>query len=241
MKRASRIILTAVWLAVVAAGAGSASGSHTAQHRYLTEQKNRQDIPAHYQSMTFAEFRALPVVPERYTTSDWETVRTQTQLSVSLEGYIAEVLRAADGATYGRPPEQGDFHVHLREAKVPHCWPAGPQNQQIVTEITPHFQPPRTGWSYETLRDLCQRQFRVRISGWLLHDYPHLKDVGDWRASAWEIHPVMNIERKGRAEWRKKLLSNCGCRVRRRRSRRTLLWMSSTVSGARFARRPYFR
>ena len=204
VRRASQIILIAVWLAVDAAGVpGSAQGSHTAQHRYLTEQKNRQDIPAHYQSMTFAEFRALPVVPERYTTSDWETVRTQTQRSVSLEGYIAEVLRAADGATYGRPPEQGDFHVHLREAKVPHCWPAGPQNQQIVTEITPHFQPPRTGWSYETLRDLCQRQFRVRISGWLLHDYPHLKDVGDWRASAWEIHPVMNIEvwNAGRDEW----------------------------------------
>ena len=204
VRRASQIILTAVCLAMGATGVpGSASGSHTAQHRYLTEQKNRQDIPAHYQSMTFAEFRALPVVPERYTTSDWETVRTQTQRSVSLEGYIAEVLRAADGATYGRPPEQGDFHVHLREAKVPHCWPAGPQNQQIVTEITPHFQPPRTGWSYETLRDLCQRQFRVRISGWLLHDYPHLKDVGDWRASAWEIHPVMNIEvwNAGRDEW----------------------------------------
>jgi len=133
--------------------------------------------------MTFAEFLALPLVPEQYTSSVWEKVRTQTQRSVSLEGYIAEVMRAADGATYGRPREHGDFHVHLPEAKVARCWPDGPQNQQIVTEITPHFQSPRTGWSYETLRDLCQRQVRVRISGWLLHDYAHLKDVGDWRAS----------------------------------------------------------
>jgi hypothetical protein len=204
VRRASQIILIAVWLAVDAAGVpGSAQGSHTAQHRYLTEQKNRQDIPVHYEPVTFAEFLALPVVPERHTTSDWEMVRTQTQRSVRLEGYIAEVMRAADGTTYGRPPEQGDFHVHVREAKRPHCWPEGPQKQQIATEVTPHFQPPRTGWAYETLRDLCQRQVRVRISGWLLHDYPHLKDVGDWRASAWEIHPVTNIEvwDTGRDEW----------------------------------------
>ena len=204
VRRASKIILIAVWLGVGATGVPeSALGGHTAQHRYLTEQKNRQDIPAHYEPMTFAEFLALPLVAEKYTNSDWETVRTHTQRSVSLEGYIAELMRAADGATYGRPAEQGDFHVHLREAKAPRCWPAGPQNQQIVTEITPHFQPPRAGWSYETLRDLCQRQVRVRISGWLLHDYQHLKDVGDWRASAWEIHPVISIEvwDSGRDEW----------------------------------------
>lgn len=34
--------------------------------------------------------------------SDWETVRTQTLRGVSLEGYIAEVIQASDGATYGR-------------------------------------------------------------------------------------------------------------------------------------------
>ena len=77
---------------------------------------------------------------------------------------------------------------------MPQCNPPGPRGGQIVTEVTPPFQPPKTGWSYEALDGLCQRQARVRISGWLLHDYPHLKDVGAWRASAWEIHPVTKIE-----------------------------------------------
>jgi len=26
---------------------------------------------------------------------------------------------------------------------------------------------------------------RVRISGWLLHDYQPIRDVGDWQATAW--------------------------------------------------------
>jgi hypothetical protein len=124
MRRAATIALLAVWLGLGAAGVPeSALAKHTAQHRYLDEQKNRTAIPAHYEPLAFAEFLALPAVPERYTAPDWDTVRVQTQRGVSLEGYIAEVIRAGDGATYGRPREQGDLHVHLREARQPQCAP----------------------------------------------------------------------------------------------------------------------
>ena len=193
--RTATITLLAVCLGLGAAGVpASALAKHSDQHRYLTEQKNRTDIPRRYEPLTFAEFLALPAIPERYTASEWDTVRAQTQRSVRLEGYIAEVIQAADGATYGRPPDQGDLHVHLRAARQPQCGVGGSRNQQLVTEVTPHFQPPKTDWSYEALLGLCRRQVRVRISGWLLHDYPHVKDVGNWRASAWEIHPVTDIE-----------------------------------------------
>ncbi len=170
------------------------SDARSVQRSYLIEQKNRVDIPSQYEPMTFAGFLTLPALPARYTASDWQVVRTSTQQAVSLEGYIAEVIHARDGVTYGRPPDEGDFHVHLREAREPQCAPESPRDRQTVTEVTPPFQPPRTGWSHEALLDLCRRQVRVRISGWLLHDYQRLRDVGDWRASAWEIHPVTNIE-----------------------------------------------
>jgi hypothetical protein len=204
--RTATITLLAVFLGLGAAGVpASALAKHSDQHRYLTEQKNRTDIPRRYEPLTFAEFLALPAIPEKYTASEWDTVRTQTQRGVGLEGYIAEVIQAADGATYGRPPDQGDLHVHLRAARQPQCGVGGLRNQQIVTEVTPHFQPPTTGWSYEALLDLCQRQARVRISGWLLHDYQHIRDIGAWRASAWEIHPVTSIEvwSPEREEWQR--------------------------------------
>jgi hypothetical protein len=206
MPRATTVTLLVACLGLCACGLpASALGRNTPQHHYLTEQKNRTDIPAHYELLTFAQFLALPAVPERYTAPDWTIVRAQTRRSVSLKGYIGEVIQAVDGATYGRPPEQGDLHVHLREARQLQCGVRGSRNRQIVTEVTPHFQPPTTGWSYEALLDLCQRQVRVRISGWLLHDYQHIKDVGASRASAWEIHPVTNIEvwDPGREEWQK--------------------------------------
>ena len=166
-------------LGLVAGGIPSASlAQRTSQHRYLTEQKNRFEISTHYEPLTFADFLALPAIPAHYSTSDWDTVRQQTQRAVSLEGYIAELIQARDGTTYGRPPDQGDLHVHLRDVRPSQCGLAGPRGGQIVTEITPHFQPPKTKWSSEALVDLCRRQVRVRISGWLLHDYQHIRDVG---------------------------------------------------------------
>ena len=170
------------------------SRSRAEQHRYLVEQKNRTTVPAAFELLTFAEFLALPSLPVEYRPSDWEMVRRYSQRGVSLEGYLAEVVQWYDGLTYGRLPWQGDVHLHLRERPQPGCFPEGPRSGQLVAEVTPYFQPPETGWSYAVLLELCQRQARVRLSGFLLHDYPHEQTVGKWRASAWEIHPVTKIE-----------------------------------------------
>lgn|GEM_PF-592970 len=164
------------------------------QYRYLREVKNRTEVPAQYEALTFAQLLALPALPRVYEDGDWDAVRAHAARAVSLEGYVGEVRRVGDGWNYGPLPWQGDVHVHLRDQPQPRCFPDGPRGGQIVTEVTPHFQPPRTGWSDEALWDLCLRQVRVRISGWLMHDYQHLDGVGRWRASAWEIHPVTKIE-----------------------------------------------
>ena len=165
-----------------------------AQGRYLIEQKNREEVPSHYESLTYAEFLALPALTDHYSEQDWTIVRQESLRAVRLEGYIAEVRQIFDGPMYGEWPWEGDFHVHLRERPQPQCFPPGPRHDQIVTEVTPHFQPPRTGWSEAVLRGLCNRQVRVRISGWLLHDYQHADGVSRWRATPWEIHPVTRIE-----------------------------------------------
>lgn len=195
MPRARRLTLVAALLGLGSAMVPTACALiFTAQYGYLLEVKNRTEVPAQYTSMTFAEFLALPGFSAGYTDGDWEAVRTNTARAVNLEGYIAEVRQVRDGLNYGRLPWHGDIHLHLRERPQPRCFPDGPRREQLVTEVTPPFQPPKTGWSFETLLDLCEHQTRVRISGWLLHDYVHADGVGRWRASAWEIHPVTKIE-----------------------------------------------
>jgi len=164
------------------------------QGRYLVDQKNRVEVPPQYEPMTFKEFLALPTLSTSYTDAEWGLVRAQSERAVNIEGHIAEVRQVYDGPMYGKGPWAGDLHVHLREQPQSQCFPPGPRGNQIVTEVTPHFQPPKTGWSEKTLRDLCDRQVRVRLSGLLMHDYPHLDGVGRWRNSPWEIHPVTKIE-----------------------------------------------
>jgi hypothetical protein len=195
MRRSIRTMLTLLLLwggtTVLLSGCALFFG---AQGRYLIEQKNREEVPSHYESLTFAEFLALPALTDHYTEQDWTFVRLASQRAVSLEGYIAEVRQIFDGPMYGEWPWEGDLHVHLRDRPQSQCFPSGPRHDQIVTEVTPHFQPPQTGWSETVLRDLCDRQVRVRISGLLLHDYQHTDGVTRWRATPWEIHPVTRIE-----------------------------------------------
>ncbi|MBI4588835.1 MAG: hypothetical protein HY725_08335 [Candidatus Rokubacteria bacterium] len=177
MLRARRFALVAVLLGLgggALSAFSAATAAHTIQHSYLTKKKNRVEVPSHYEPLEFAEFLALPALPEEYTVPDWKIVAAYTRQPVSLDGYLAEVLPVPDGATYGRPPANGDVHLHLRAARPSQCFPVGPRADQVVVEVTPHFQPPARGWSFGALLSLCLRQARVRISGWLLHDYEHV-------------------------------------------------------------------
>lgn len=190
----SRAALAAGCLLLCVVPLLASCGILSPQYRYLLEVKNRQEVPPQYEALSFAEFLALPALPLAYEDGNWEAVRAHNARAVSLEGYVGEVRRVRDGWNYGPLPWKGDVHVHLRDHPQPRCFPDGPRGGQIVTEVTPHFQPPKTGWSDEVLWDLCQRQVRVRISGWLMHDFQHVDGVGRWRASAWEIHPVTGID-----------------------------------------------
>jgi hypothetical protein len=41
----------------------------------------------------------------------------------------------------------------------------------------------------------------VRISGWLLMDQEHPEQLGQTRASLWEIHPILHIEVNEGGSW----------------------------------------
>jgi hypothetical protein len=189
--RKARVTTVALWSAVIILAAGAVgyvmtraiAGASAWQYGYLIQHKRRVTIPSSYEPLTWDDFLALPALPKAYGAADWDTVQAYSARGVSLEGYIAETLRMRDG----------DLHVHLRSTPSPQCFPKGHREEQIVMEITPAFQPPTTGWSSAVLQDLCERQLRVRIAGWLMHDFPHTGDH-TWRATMWEIHPVTCLE-----------------------------------------------
>ncbi len=91
-----------------------------------------------------------------------------------------------------------DTHIEL-VLDATHTAPS----QRIIAEVTPRWRTAMaTGgvdWSTTALTALKGR--RVRLRGWMLYDFEHAGEsentapgrTGNWRASAWEIHPITAI------------------------------------------------
>jgi len=159
-----------------------------APKRSLREMKERTTSPGHFEPTTFAAMAALPRhVPLA------ECVAIEGR-AVSLEGYAQRMLRAADG----------DIHLDFADtlAADGHLVP------YLSAEITPQWHL-GTRWRFERLVALLRpfivdpvrfdvRPRRVRVSGWLLYDYPYEDERAVFgfplHVTLWEIHPVTRIE-----------------------------------------------
>jgi hypothetical protein len=119
--------------------------------------------------------------------------------AAAVEGYVVEVaeggMEAANCFSYRRR----DVHVHIAAR------PDAPRREWLVVEVTPRVadraRAQGLDWSAATLgRELVGR--RCRFEGWLLFDTEHAGEsentapgrAGNWRATAWEIHPATRIE-----------------------------------------------
>ena len=187
------IALGAFVLAGLLAGAAVGAGKEpeVLAFEHLQRQMFRDEAPRVYAPISFALFLSLPELPIR-TMPDLVAIDEMERQAVSLTGYVVRVLPVPTRLAGHRPTEY-NFQVHLRPASVGRCL-IEDSPRDIVTVVTPAFQPPRTTWELDQLRLLCERQDKVRISGWLLYDYLSRQGVGRWRASAWAIHPVTRIE-----------------------------------------------
>src|SRR5206468_12276007 len=79
-----------------------------------------------------------------------------------------------------------------------HAWlvddPAKGRPQSTVAEVTPRVRALHPRWSISYLNPLVQGHVKVRISGWLMMDQEHPEQIGQYRATLWELHPIMGLE-----------------------------------------------
>ncbi len=116
-----------------------------------------------------------------------------------VEGYVVEVVEAGMEAANCFSDRDRDVHIHVARR------PDAPRTEWLVLEVTPRGRRGAVArgwdWSVATLkRELVGR--RCRFEGWLLFDRGHADESentapgarGNWRGTAWEIHPVTRIE-----------------------------------------------
>lgn len=119
--------------------------------------------------------------------------------AASVEGYVVEVGRGGVEAANCYSFISRDTHIYV--ALRPDAAP----NERLVLEVTPRMEAwarsQGNDWSEPALRLMLVGR-RCRFEGWLLFDTEHDGEsentapgrVGNWRATAWEIHPVTRIE-----------------------------------------------
>ena len=127
-----------------------------------------------------------------------DRTRWSSARAAAIEGYVLRVHAAGIEAANCFAFSRRDTHIELALRRD------APPRERIILEVTPPMRDWAKSrgldWSVATLgRDLLGR--RVRFEGWLMFDRGHDEDAentrpgqtDNWRASAWEIHPITSI------------------------------------------------
>jgi hypothetical protein len=128
-----------------------------------------------------------------------DTGRWSDRKAARIQGYVVAVRQAGIEAANRFSLTRRDTHVEV--AARPDAAPT----ERVIVEVTPPMRDwaraRGVDWSTAALqRTLVGR--RCRLEGWLLFDSEHAGEsentnpggADNWRATAWEIHPVTWIE-----------------------------------------------
>ena len=185
--------LTAFVSALLPAGMCPSSGAAvTPGRREFMRLKNRAAVPG-------PEDFDANVTLEALLRPGEDRGRWSESRAGRVEGYVVEVVEGGMEAANCFSYRERDLHIHVTAR------PDAPRREWLVMEVTPRTRRQAAGrgldWSAAALRaELVGR--RCRFEGWLLFDRSHVGESentapgspGNWRATAWELHPVTSIE-----------------------------------------------
>ena len=184
------VVFVAVWV-VLARNCPRVGIALTSRARNLHRLKNRTALP---QAADFDSRVTLDAVLSRGD----DTTRWSNDRAARIQAYVIDVAYARPEATNCFSPCRRDIHIVISTRKD------APKTEQVIVEVTPNLRDWATAqgvdWSEQTL----QRQLVghwCEFEGWLYFDLGHAAEAenttpnraANWRATAWEIHPVTKI------------------------------------------------
>jgi len=127
-----------------------------------------------------------------------DTHRWSTDRAGRVEGEVIDVAYAGSEATNCFNPNRRDIHILIATHK------GAAKNEHVVVEVTPNLADWASAhgidWSEPTLQAQLVGHW-VQFEGWLYFDLGHAQESENtaprnpenWRATAWELHPVTKI------------------------------------------------
>ena len=195
MSSRTRILLAFIFavlitgsLLVLSRNCPSAGLAFTTRARTLHRLKNRTALPEP------SDFNPQISLSELLKPGD-DSTRWSTQQAARIQGYVIDIAYARPEATNCFIPSRRDIHILVANRR------GAPQNEQVVLEVTPNFNDWAADRGWDWSEASLRRQLLNRwceFEGWLYFDVGHAEEAentaprnpGNWRATAWEIHPV---------------------------------------------------
>jgi len=179
-------LLLTVWL-VVARNCPSVGFALTTNARNLHRLKNRTAFPQ-------ADDFDWRVTLDQLLQPGDDRNRWSTERAARIQGQVIDVAYAGIEATNCFSPCRRDIHILVAKQKD------AAKNEQVVVEVTPNLQQQGIDWTEQTLQGQLVGHW-CEFEGWLYFDAGHAEESentaphnpSNWRATAWELHPVTKI------------------------------------------------
>jgi hypothetical protein len=182
------LLVAWLWFAMNCPNGGIAL---TSRARSIHRLKNRTTFPQP------ADFNSR-VTLEALLQPGNDTNRWSTDRAARIQGQVIDVAHAGPEATNCYNPCRRDIHVLIATRKE------AAKTEQVVLEVTPNLRDLAAqhgiDWSEATLHAQLIGHW-CEFEGWLYFDVDHDEESENikpqrprnWRATAWEIHPITKI------------------------------------------------
>ena len=178
---------------------------------YLNELKNRDLAPATFTAHTIDEIETtLPQdLPKgrQNDRSSWNPADQQRCEAIekegaSVEGFLLKMKPEGTEACNCGSTTFHDYHLWLSTTPLPANHGKNvDRSKAMVVEISPRLLGSHKNWKQRTIDHLISNGSKIRISGWLTWDQDHPEQLGNTRATLWEIHPIHKIEVFSNNKW----------------------------------------
>ena len=169
----------------------------------LNQQKNRFTEPGDTDMSSTIRYPsdviALPEPPgtgrqsrDSWSDGDAATIGGYEATGATIEGKIVRITPEnkpkGESVNCHRYKTLYDYHIFVADT------PDVGIDQAVVVEMTPRWRSVEPTWTVPAIRKLIKNQTPVRVTGWLMYDEEHTDQVGKYRATAWELHPVTRLQ-----------------------------------------------
>ncbi len=131
-----------------------------------------------------------------------DTGRWKVKQGAEIVGYVFDVKVGGIESVncHARSASERDTHIELVLDPM-----AGSPTERVIVEVTPRWRAIMAAqgvdWSTRALRDKLLGRW-IKVRGWMLFDAEHQNESENtapgrqrnWRATAWEVHPITSIE-----------------------------------------------